>query len=323
MARGWGLVAILFLGLANAAGAEKLELKRRFRKGDSVSFRRMTVRRITRKVAQREQRVTMTVGTTFTLQVHEVSRDGTALLKLTIDRQRFEQDGPRGKTEYDSADPPEEVPRGAQHFAAAVGESLFIRAAGDGTIKKVEGLDDMVANAMTKVEPGPLHHLEAIRRQLARNFSKPGIEVRLAGFETRFPGRPVGIGESWSARSDVLGYTPLICEDTWTLQARKGAVATIGIRSKMTPHPTDRTTDSGLAKYTWNLSGHRAGTLEVDEATGWPLRIKTSILLAGTLTVSGVTAWRGESRTGPFRVSIESTAQQLSKGPAKRPLPEF
>lgn len=284
--------------ITNPGTGEKIQLRLNLEEGKSYKARMVTDQQIT--VAGQKQ--PQSIGFGFTHHVKEVRDDGTAVVQITYDSVQFKQQGPTGSIEYDSANPPANLPAMAKGFAALVGQGFTMEVTPTGKVTKIEGAGEMISNMLKQMDMPMPSARATLEEKMKEQFGDDALREMMEQMTAIYPGEPVGIGGSWTKRMVVSKGFPIIMDNTWTLKSRQDGVAVVDVQSKVAPNPSAGPMDMGMVKIGHQLSGTQSGTLELDEATGWTLRSTLQQKLAGKMTVTG--GPQG-SQTAP--ISIDST----------------
>jgi len=273
---------------ADDAGKTKLEL--RLRAGDTYKMRMTIDQKISQTIGGRTIDMNQTMGMGFACAVQQVDGQGNATLKVTYDSIVFKQDGPIGKTEYDSAKPPATVPAAAKGLAALLGQGFTITVTPAGHVTKVEGVEAVVERMLKQLDLPEGPSKVALQKKFKSEFGDQAMKGMMEQMMAIYPDKPVAVGDSWQQKVVASGGFPIILRNTWTLKSRKGGVALLEVKSKIESNPDAKPMDMGVMSIKYQLSGDQEGTTELDEATGWTLRGKLVQKLAGKLQLQGAPA---------------------------------
>lgn len=300
----WAAILAVGVGGSSAQSAgEKIKLRLRLKKGESYKLRMTTDQKISQTIQGKQVDMSQTMGIGFTYHVREVDADGTAAVKLTYDSVLFKQDGPLGKIEYDSSNPPETVHPMAKGFAALTGQSFSMRLSPQGQIKSVEGVDAMFTRVMQNIDVPDARVKATLEKKLKQQFGDDALKEMMENTMAIYPDKPVAIGDSWSKKVVVTKGFAITLENTWTLKDRKDGVAVVDVQSKITPSQNAKPIEMGMMKVRQDISGSQEGQMEISEATGWPVRAGMTQKLSGKMHV--------EQGPGPLKdqswpITIES-----------------
>lgn len=287
---GFPAVALLLLAgaIVPASGEdEKLDLRLRLKAGESYRLRTTIEQQITQTAGANAQATEQTFGVGYTMTVDSVDRAGNMKVATKYDSVLFRQKGPSGAIEYDSANPPKQVPQAAKPFAALVGLGFETTLTPTGQVTAVGGLEEMFAEMVRRLElpDGPAK--AAVQKLLADQFGEEAMKQNLQTMFAFYPDKPVATGESWERRVVVSKGFPAILEATHTLKSRAAGVARIDTRATLSPNDAAGPVDLGTGKMSYQLKGDQAGVADVDEATGWTRSMTTEQTVTGTLHFQG------------------------------------
>ncbi|MHC4404828.1 MAG: DUF6263 family protein [Planctomycetota bacterium] len=278
---------------------EKIELRLRFKEGDSIKQKMITDQQIVQTIQGQKQDMQQAMEMGMTQDVEKVNPDGSARIKVTYHSVKMVQQAPPpvGKIEYDSANPPANVHPMAAGMAALVGQSFTIEMTPEGTVTKVEGADEMLERIAEQVPAGGA----MVKEQLKKQFGDEALKQMMEKVTAIYPDNPVDIGDSWNTSIEVTTGFPISMENTYTLIARRDGVAVLDVRSTVKGNPNAKPIEMGPMKIKYNLSGSQYGETEIDEATGWPVKSTMKQDLSGQVEMIG-----GPAAMSPWPISIKS-----------------
>jgi hypothetical protein len=287
-------VAVWVIGLTSGCGgedqADKLPLRLNLREGESLSLRMVTDQNISQTVLGQEQEITQKIGFDFTFLIDAVDADGTAMVQVTYDWVMMEQDGPTGKIVYDSADPPARVPDLAVGFAALVGRGFAMRLSAEGRVQDIQGVDALITGLLEELDLPEGAEADAIEQSFRDQFGEEALKENMENMMAVYPEEPVGIGDSWARKIVISKGFPMILDNTWTLTAREGGVATIEVHSTVEPNPDAEPLQMGPIQLSYEIAGEQQGTIELNESTGWTIGAELRRALSGEIEM-GDTSW--------------------------------
>lgn len=282
---------------------EKIQLRLCLQAGESYNLRMVAEQKISQTIQEQTQDILQTIGTGYTFDVEDVDFDGSITVKVTYHSILFKQDGPMGKFEYDSSDPPAEIPPMAMGFNALVGQSFTMIISPEGNVKDIYGVDEMLSNMIEQLDLPDFPMMDDLMKNLKGQFGDEALKENMEKMMAVFPDSPVGIGDRWTKRLVLSRGFPMILDNTWTLKARKDGLAIIEVRSVVEPNEEAPPIDMGIMKINYKLSGEQKGTMEIQEITGWPVQGELTQKFSGQVEMEGATQL-GASMSWP--VSIES-----------------
>ena len=291
------LAALAFCGVATAqerTPEAKLEMRLRLKAGETYRLKTTIEQRINQAAASapanaqaKPQATEQVIAVGYGMTVQAVDASGNMKVATRYDSVLLRQKGPAGAVEYDSAKEPKQVPQAARPFAALVGLGFTTNVTPTGQVTAVEGLDEMFAAMVRKLElpEGPAR--AAVEKALSEQFGADAMKQTLQNLFGPYPDGPVAVGESWRRRVTVSKGFPVVIESEYTLAGRDDGVARVAVKATLSPNEAAGPVDLGTGKMTYELRGEQSGTAEVDEATGWTRSLATTQTLAGTLRFQG------------------------------------
>ena len=276
-------------GPGTADPADKIELRLRLEPGKAYMLRMTAAQKITQTVQGSKQEMPQTLGLGFKYDVQEVGDDGTAVIQVSYDSVQYHVEGPMGKIDYDSSNPPpaDEIHPMAQGFAALVGEGFRMDLTPQGRATRVEGADQLLDRLADRIDVPSEALRTTLKQQMEKQFGDQALKEMIEQMMGIYPDHPVGVGDSWSKKMVVTVGMPTVVNNTWTLKSRQDGVAFIDVQSTVEPNPDAGALEMGPAKVKHQLSGTQNGSIEMDEATGWVLRSTVKQQLSGELSVEG------------------------------------
>jgi hypothetical protein len=280
---------LLFAGaIVPASGEdEKLDLRLRLKAGESYRLRTMIEQQITQTAGANRQETQQTFAVGYAMTVESVGSSGEMKLSTRYDSILFRQKGPSGVVEYDSANPPKQVPPAARAFAALLGLGFKMTLTPEGRVTSIEGVAAMFEEMVRRQElpEGPAK--AAVQKVLAEQFGEDAMKQSLQNMFSLYPEAPVAAGDTWQRRVVVSKGFPIVIEGNYTLKERTGGVARIDIKAAISPNDAAGPVDLGTGKMDYDLRGEQHGTAEIEEDTGWTRALTTEQKLSGTLRFQG------------------------------------
>ena len=270
------------------------------KKGQVYKTYATTDQTITQTVNGREQEIKQSMGQHMACNVLDVDAEGAVTMKTTFERFTFKMQTPQGTIEYDSADPPANVPPAATGFHALVGQGFTMKMTRSGKVKEIQGVNEMFDHMMKKIQL-PAAQKEAMGKMLKEQFGERAMNELWEKSMTLFPDRPVGVGDSWSSKVSVTRGMPMVLENVWRLKEIKKDSAVIEMETSIDPNPSAEPMVMGPQKITYALSGKQSGTIEVDLETGWAKSGRLHQEISGDLTIEV----GGEKKIVPLSVKSE------------------
>jgi hypothetical protein len=223
------------------------------------------------------------VGYKFTVQ--KVAASGDATLKVDYESLYLMEKSPAMTVEYDSSQPRPITPL-ARYLGAVVGQSLTVTLSPMGRVLEIEGVSAMLEKLKTEQAKAelPAQVQEAISKSIEQGFGEASTKVGLEMITDFYPQSPIKVGESWSdKRVESMGSGRVNREETFTLVSRQKGRGKIESRGTSSVDPASDGLQIGLAGTCKDGEGSGTTTIEVDEATGWPISKDMRGTLSGSL----------------------------------------
>ncbi|MEM7625124.1 MAG: DUF6263 family protein [Planctomycetota bacterium] len=275
-ATGWAVPAVA-----------QLDLKFNLRPGHRVTQTMEINQTIAQQMMGMDINMQQLIGMTTTGVVGDRASDaGGVWLDVTYDHVRFKQDGgPMGAVDYDSANPPADVPLAARGFSALIGRTLSIEYDAVGDVVQIEGvdkaLDAMIESMDLPAGPARDGAVAMIKSQFNEDIVKQMVAINLG----MYPGRLVDRGDQWDDQQQIGGMTPMKFDYRYTLEDYDEAQATLKLDGKISPHLDAPPFNMNGAEFDAEMKGTQAGTIMVNLATGWPKSIDMTQDIDGGITV--------------------------------------
>jgi hypothetical protein len=214
--------------------------------------------------------MSMKMGVEFTLSVESVDESGAAKVKATYDalsmNLRVSTKNVDERMRYDSktgvADPAR-----MNVLGKMVGRSLRMQLRPDGSVAKLEGLNEL----LREIGGGPA----------AKNLeSMSGMYEQMTMF---FPDHPVDNGDTWTKTYETRLPAPMKMELDCVLLSHDETTATVGINAEISL--TGLIGDSNASKA--DVNGTMGGKTVVDLATGLVKSMEARMKLSGEMTANG------------------------------------
>jgi len=204
-------------------------------RGCEYSIRQTIENKIALLTDDVEQNTKQAIGFGYGAAVTEAEADGSAWVRFTYDWMRFCIDSADQQIDYDSDNIRRPVPKGAEPYAAILGQAFYARITPEGRIERINGLDAMISHVRAKLPPGAAR--EATSRNLKQQFNESVIKELFENCMAVYPPQPVRVGESWHIIDNITGPLPLIFETDYSLADRKDGSATIEGRTTIQSDP--------------------------------------------------------------------------------------
>jgi hypothetical protein len=287
----------------NVKKADTFRLQLNFKKGDA-HLQRVTVDQVITQTIEGENIVIkQAVGFDLLQEVVDVDADGVASLKVTYAAARMKHESMMGNFNYDSANPPQQLPPQAMGIAALVGNGFTMKMNANGEILSLDGLDKLLEDALGALQlpDGPIK--QALAKALKDQFGEDAMRESLQQTSTTYPDKPLAVGDSWEHTTVTTRGFAAWMKHRHTVSSRKNGVVTLHLHSQITDNPKGEPMDTGLMKLRYKISGEQKGVTEIDAISGYPIRGTIKQSLSGTVQVIN----GDEDMPDEWPISIEST----------------
>jgi len=299
-----GIIVSSLLLAAGSPAAEKVRLALQLKAGQTYKTRFISDQKVKQKIQGQEVNMNQSIGFVYTFEVQRVDPSGNADCRVRYQSVIFKQDGPQGKTEYDSDHPPTTVPAQAKSFAALVGQGFSLRITPTGRVTEVQGVDAMVDKISQAVDLPNEAARDMMRKQLKEQFGDAAVQSQMEQMLAIYPEKPVAIGDTWSRRLSITAGFPMLLENTYTLRGRKDGLALVDVVTKLSRNPAGKPLKMGPATLSFDLSGTQQGQLSIAEASGWVERSDLKQKFSGTLKMDGAPGMT-EPLSWPIEAEVE------------------
>jgi hypothetical protein len=287
------LAVFALLGPATARAAEggdwnKVELRYRLQKGETYTLRMTAKQDVVQWVMGNEMEIAQTFSFAMTYKVNDVDEEDVAEIEVTFSSVKFKMEQQMMTLEFDSDDPPDEIPEPLKAFAAMVGQSLKVKMKPTGAVVAVEGIEEMMENVLDAVDLPNDAAKEQAMQMFDQFFGEDSLTSMLEGMTRIYPDDPVAAGESWTTQMDAKIGFPMRLKNTYKLKERKDNVATLEMVTTIEPDEDAEPMTIGDIEMVFDLSGTQKGTMKVDELTGWPVGGTMDQEIEGEIKLKGV-----------------------------------
>jgi hypothetical protein len=298
---------VLALMLLSCEKAEKVQLGFRLKAGESYGQTATVRQNISQTIQGQKQDMSQELKTKYVFDVEEVDAEGNVTGTVVYKAVSIMMDGPLVKVEYDSETPDSEAPSMARGFAALKGKSFSMKISPRGRVMEIGGAGEMVRQMLEGMEI-PLEAMrKGIETQLAETFGDQAMKESMRNSMAIYPDYPVGIGDSWAEKFVMSKGFPMVIDNTWELDGRKGGLAVIKVKSDISSNPDAESMNLGGMTLKYDVSGGQQGSMEVDEATGWIDYADITQKMSGEVKVEGGPMPRDMS----WPISIESNVTMV------------
>ena len=271
-------IALFVSGLPEGQSADKVDLKLKLKLTPGTVFRARFTTDESMKLTilgENEDR-SQTIGVTYAFEVKKADAAGL-LISVVYEEIQFHETTKSGKVDYDSAKPAAELPPLATGVAQLVGKVFAVTVTSEGRITKIEGADEMVEEAVAALARPKGRDNEDAKVSLRDAFGVTRVRQDMERIFSACPGKPVGIGDSWTRKEQVHNQLSLLCESTWTLSKRENGICILATKGAIKE-------DKDM---TAKLQGVEEGTIRIDEGTGLVFSTDLKQQVTGKVRLAG------------------------------------
>ena len=284
-----GLLLAAALVCVAAMPGDKVKLRLNLKEGDSFRFKVVVDQDIRQTVMGQAQDMVQQIGMGQQFDVLSAA-DGVYDVKLTYYWVSYLQDGPMGRVEYDSDDPPEVIPPMAIGFAALKGRHVVMKIDALGYVQDIIGIDAMLDAMVMKFDSLGMTPPPEMKESLKQQFGDEAMKAQMENMMAIYPEEEVGIGDTWTKEVALKSGMPMTLVNTYRLVGREAGQAQIEVESIVTPSSGDPMEVGGMT-LAYAISGTQQGTMVLDEANGLPVQANIAQKLSGDVTMNDSMTW--------------------------------
>lgn len=252
----------------SGASLDPVVLQLDLEEGALYRIRMLTTQTLSQNFEGQIFEIGQNIGFEYTYSVTSREADGSAWVDVAYTRVLFETDTPFGTDSYDSADPPSQIPEGAEGFAAIVGSGFSMRIAPDGEVLEIEGLEQMYDRMLSEMDFTDLETRQAFELTFREQFNEQTMKDQISSLLFEFPEGTLQVGDTWSSTQETTAMLPIVVENTYTLLDFDENTALIEVRSEISTGSGEGGIDLGLLDFEFTIMGTQEGMIQVDLRTG-------------------------------------------------------
>lgn len=293
----------------SGASLDPVVLRLNFQDGAVYRFRMLTTQDLSQTFDGQTFDISTVTGFEYTYTVTRLDPDGSAWVDVIYTRALYETDSAFLNISYDSADPPGQIPEGAEGFAAIVGIGFSMRIGPDGDIQEIEGLDAMYDQMLAELDLPDPEMRQAFELTFREQFGDQAMKDQLGNLLFEFPEGSLQVGDSWTSTEETTVMLPIVVETTYTLLGFDENTALIEVRSEISTGTQEGGLDLGLFAFDFTLTGSQEGRVQVDLKTGLTNSISDQTLRGEMTLVAD-----GEEITVPINIlqTVQIESVQLA-----------
>ena len=295
--------------IGSGASLDPVVLRLNFQNGAVYRFRMLTTQDLSQTFDGQTFDISTQTGFEYTYTVTSMDPDGSAWVDVLYTRALYETDTVFGSVSYDSADPPGQIPEGAESFAAIVGSGFSMRVGPDGDIQEIQSLDDLYDQMLAALDLPDPEMRQAIELTFREQFGEQAMKDQLGSLLFDFPEGSLRVGDSWTSTEETAVMLPIVVENTYTLVGFDENTALIEVRSEISTGTKEGGLDLGLFAVDFTLTGSQEGLIQIDLRTGLT-NSNIDQTLRGEMTILA----QGEEITVPLNIrqTVQIESVQLA-----------
>lgn len=279
--------AVSFYASESCSG-QSLELSLGLLKGDAYDCVMDLTQSVTQNIDGVEQRLDQRLIINWNYEVTGVGDDGIIDLRMTYQRIRINQDFGFNQSEYDSDNPPSYIEPSMRGYGALAGSILEISMDNKGSVIRLTGTDDLIDRMIEDIDlpdsPDRDRMLDGIRSQ----FGEKALTESIQQITSFYPPMPVAVGDEWSSETSIGAGFPMLILNRYILISKDGGLSIIKLESEITAGDDGAGIEIGSVNIFYDIAGAQNGIIEVDEASGLPVRSDIEMSFKGTVNISGL-----------------------------------
>jgi Family of unknown function (DUF6263) len=203
--------------------------------------------------------------------LYEINKaDGdNKVMKMTFERMKSVQKA-MGREMVMDSDKIDTTDPGSKIIGAVKGAAFEMVITKKGEVKSINGMDALMQK-MINSAGGDLP--AEVKAQMAEGIKAMMNDDMLKGLAEQsfkiFPDKAVKPGDSWTSKTETKSFLDMLTETTYTLKKVEKGIATLDIKSTITPLAKEKMVQG--TKVEMSVNGTQTGTMELEVATGMTL----------------------------------------------------
>lgn len=287
---------------ATTAGDKEI-LKLRFNEGDQFNLLMKMDMDMEQTVQGRAMDIDMDMSFGFVMDVIDIPAPDRFDVELTYKSIAFRMSAMGMTAEYDSQNPQGATPELKNVMEGLVGEKFQATMLADGRVVDVRGMDKILDRIIANAGPGAALN----RQQMEQQLNDQAMKDMLSRITPYYPSYPVGIGDTWPQRMEIVtSSVPIVVDVTWSLREVKQDSYILGADCTITSDPS-KPADMGQATATMDLSGNQTGWVEIEKTNCMAFRAEIEQNISGTMHVEA----GGQSLSIPLKIHTKAYLEPM------------
>ena len=298
------LCVFLLYGSMREESQKKVLLRVNLEKGTSYTINMITDQDILQSPMGQNSDMHQKMGYTYRMTVKDIE-NGIYYIETIYDRIIYSQQSAFASVEYDSADPPEEIPPSAAGYAAMVGLGFHMKMDNMGKIHSLEGIDEFyeqtIQNTLRIIGDTSIETENQMRSALYGIINVDGLKSSLQNLALIYPEEAVKKGFKWKQDSEFNTGLKLLMKTTYeVVEIQQDKVIIMLNRTIQSDKDFEMKANGFRMKY--DLTGEQSGKMVVDIKTGMTDHTDQTQNLKGKIIMNGTgipddTSWPVEFDT--------------------------
>lgn len=293
---------------------DKVDLKIRLKAGDSHETKMTQSQDIGQTMNGQQMNMKQSQEMVMDMDCLAVDANGNMTIKLTYKSMKMTIEGPMGKMEFDSANPKPADPNKPQDkmmgqlVTAMAGSQFQMKLKPTGETYDVQGLGEMMKKMKEKL---PADQMGKAEKFIDKMFDEKQVKELTGNMMTRYPDKPVAVGDSWYDTKSVNFMMPIDIDTTYMLKGVKDGMASIDAVSKMDMGDSSKPLEiDPNNKMSMQLSGTINANSDVDIKTGMTKKSNMTMNFTGMLKM-GANEQMPEGMTIPMTIKGTAVIEQI------------
>lgn len=306
------LLFVMFL-IVSCTGP-KIDLKFNLKPGSIYKYTVTTDQQISQTIQGQVVDMDQTIIMEYRYNVREINDQGNTIIDIVYERIGYLQDGPLGNIEYRSWEETKEVPVMAQGFASLVGQGFTMEISPYGSVVNITGANEIIDKMLEDMDfPESESMSQEIKTSMQNQFGDAALQETMKKMFSIYPGRPVGVGDSWQAIWNMSKGFPMILNNTWKITDIDSNQVFLDVYTKAESNKEAILIQMGGVEMSYDLSGEQKGSMILDRATGWCIGSQLEQAFEGTIKATGEMFGGQDGLEWPIKVigtvTIKSSGQ--------------
>lgn len=309
-------------GPSSSSSSSNAQLALQLRPGDRFPLRKIIEREVLQETPQGPPQVHhLQIELTLAMTVEDL-RDGQTRFRVRYDRVRYTHHLPDEVLEFDSDNPPPQVPLSLKAWQAMVGDGFAFWIGRDNQIAAVEGFQEFLQRCLSGI---PADRRDEVLLSIESTSGENGVSDFVDNAIGLLPyGDPKSPGDSWQRSRNIGRPVPMHLDNTYTLKTLDDRQAVIQISGQITPSTTlvdtprassDRVRMSVRQGRTW-------GECSIFRDTGLPQRSRVEHEIQMTVHMSSGQTFeqkvRGATTVESFPIAGGAATMVIGSSPGER-----